>query len=99
MKYLKNSWQSRTFTVLLVSIVVSVLLVTLEQTQWAEQINQQGYSHSGGGDGQRNISTILMYVLPFVKEFILIGIPLGLALLVMKLITGLKFLVSRNKKG
>ncbi|MGY8896847.1 MAG: hypothetical protein ACKVI8_02360 [Paraglaciecola sp.] len=84
MKYLQYHWKSRTFVVLAISIVVSILLISLELTDWAAQINQQGYSHgSEGGDG-KGIPSALRYILPFVKELVLIGVPLLLSLLLMK---------------
>lgn len=86
MKYLQFRWKPRVTIILLVSIAVSLLLITLDQTQWAQQINLQGYSH-GESDGEgRDIPTAMRYILPFVKEFILIGVPLLLTLLLLKVI-------------
>ncbi|ASM49007.1 hypothetical protein PESP_a0809 [Pseudoalteromonas espejiana DSM 9414] len=86
MKHLKQQWQSRTSIVLIVSLLVSLLLVSLELTDWAAQINQQGYTH-GAPDGEKpNIAPVLMYILPFVKELILIGVPMLLTLGIAKLI-------------
>lgn len=86
MKYLKEQWKLRTTIILVVSILVSLLLITLDQTSWAEQINLQGYSH-GEGDGEaKNGLGLLRYILPFVKEIVLIGVPMILTLLVAKLI-------------
>ncbi|XPF93231.1 hypothetical protein ACM9HF_14535 [Colwellia sp. RE-S-Sl-9] len=85
MKYLQYRWQSRLFVVALVSCLLSVLLVGLEFTGWAEQINQLGYSHGENEGGERNIPAAMMYILPFIKEFVLIGVPLLLTLLWIKL--------------
>jgi len=82
MKYLKTQWKFRLFVVLLLSTLLSIALVSLELTSWATQINQQGYSHS---DGNRKVAPILMYILPFVKELVLVGIPLIITLLYLKL--------------
>lgn len=90
MKYLQHRWQSRLLMVMLVSLLVSALLVTLELTGWAEQINQQGYSHGDGDGGERSIPAALMYILPFVKEFILIGVPMLLTLLWIKVFRKVK---------
>jgi hypothetical protein len=77
-----------------VSILVSILLIVLEQTDWAAEINQQGYSHGkneGGQEGeQRNFPSYLMYILPFVKELILIGVPMALVIYIAKLFGWLK---------
>ncbi|MCF2949458.1 hypothetical protein L0668_15165 [Paraglaciecola aquimarina] len=93
MKYLQYRWKSRLLMVLLVSILISLLFITLEQTSWAEQINLQGYTHGenegstqgNNSGGKPNFPSYLMYILPFVKELILIGVPLLLTLLVTKL--------------
>lgn len=85
MKHLKQQWKTRTSIVLIVSVLVSLILVTLERTDWAMQINLQGYSR-GSPEGEKpNIAPILMYILPFVKELILIGVPMLLTLGVAKL--------------
>lgn len=90
MKHLQYHWKSRTLVVLVISIVISMLLVLLESTDWAAQINQQGYSH-GGEDGEgKGIPSVLRYILPFVKELVLIGVPLLLSLLLMKVLTWFK---------
>jgi SNF family Na+-dependent transporter len=82
MKYLQYQWKSRLGVVLIVSIVISAAMMMLEMTDFANQINQQGFSH-GDGDGPSGPAA-LMFILPFVKEIILIGVPMLLALLVMK---------------
>lgn len=95
MKHLKQQWQSRTAIVLLVSVIISLLLVTLELTDWAAQINLAGYSH-GSPDGEKpNIAPILMYILPFVKELVLIGVPMLLTLGLVKVYG----LITRLFKG
>ena len=97
MKHLKQQWQSRTSIVLIVSALVSLLLVSLELTDWAAQINQQGYTH-GAADGEKpNIAPVLMYILPFVKELILIGVPMLLTLGIIKLFGLIKRLVKRAR--
>lgn len=96
MKHLKQQWQSRTSIVLIVSVLVSLLLVSLELTDWAAHINQQGFTH-GPADGEKpNIAPVLMYILPFVKELILIGVPMLLTLGIAKLL-GLIKRVVKNK--
>lgn len=86
MKYLKEHWKSRSTIILFVSVLVSILLMTLDQTSWAEQINLQGYTH-GEDDGKaQNRLGLLRYILPFVKEMVLIGMPMLLTLLVSKLL-------------
>lgn len=98
MKHLTQQWQSRTSIVLIVSIVVSLLLVALELTDWAAQINLAGYTH-GSPDGEKpNIAPILMYILPFVKELVLIGVPMLITLGIIK-IFGLISRLFKNNKG
>ncbi len=94
MKHLKQQWKTRTSIVFVVSVLVSLLLVSLELTDWAAQINQQGYSH-GAAEGEKpKIASILMYILPFVKELILIGVPMLLALGIAKLLGLIKRVVK-----
>ncbi|MDB1124706.1 hypothetical protein [Vibrio algarum] len=83
MKYLQYQWKSRLAVVLAVSVVISVGMVMLDMTDWATQINQQGYSH-GEGDGP-DVPSALMYILPFVKEIVLIGVPMSISLLLMRI--------------
>lgn len=97
MKHLTIQWKSRTSIVLVVSLLVSLLLITLELTDWAGEINHQGYSH-GSPDGEKpSIAPILMYILPFVKEIVLIGIPLLFTLGIIKLSGLIKRLFKSNK--
>lgn len=95
MKYLQYRWKQRLFIVLLVSITMSVLMIDLELTDWAVNINQTGYSH-GDNDAKSNIPKILMYVLPFIKEMILIGVPLFLTLIWIKIGNKIKRMCSHN---
>ncbi len=88
MKYLKTHWKSRLVIVLMVSVAISVLMIVIEQTDWAAKINQEGFSH--GENGEPKGPSFLNYILPFVKELVLIGIPMGISLLILK--------VSNRKK-
>ncbi|MGJ8694072.1 MAG: hypothetical protein ACSHW0_16510 [Thalassotalea sp.] len=98
MKYFQYHWQSRLLIALLVSCTISALLLTLALTSWAVQINQLGYSH-GENDGERAIPAVLMYILPFVKELILIGMPLLLTLLWLKYLIKSKAFLSLKQKS
>ena len=53
MKYLQKHWRSRTAIVLFLSTIVGLLLISLELTAWAAQINHQGYSHGAGEEVPR----------------------------------------------
>lgn len=97
MKYLQTQWKFRLTVVLVVSIIASVLLMGLEMTDWAAQINQQGYSHGGGE--KPNAPSALMFILPFVKEIILIGVPMSISLLVMKLFGRKKKRTARSVRN
>ena len=98
MKYLQDHWKSRFVIVMFVSVILSALMVLLELTDWAEHINQLGFSHGKGGEGaegeKKNIPAIMMYILPFIKEFILIGVPMLLTLLWIKLFSKVKRLIK-----
>ncbi|MCL1046406.1 hypothetical protein L2737_13900 [Shewanella electrodiphila] len=92
MKYVNYRLKPRLLIVVGISLLVSLLLILLELTPWAEQINLQGYSH---GDGEkRDIPSYMRYILPFVKELILIGVPMLLTVSVMKLYGFLKRLIK-----
>jgi hypothetical protein len=93
MKHLQYNWKSRAFIISIVSIIICILLVSLELTSWADQINQQGFSHGKGGKDKPDLPAILMYILPFFKELILIGVPLLLTLGLMKV----PLLIKRKK--
>lgn len=98
MKYLQHHWRSRLFIVILVSILVSAFMMTLELTGWAEQINQVGYSHDNEEPNKQTIPPAMMYILPFVKEIILIGVPLLLTLIWLKLLNKLKSVIKKGSK-
>ena len=84
MKYLQHHWRKRLLVLAVVSIIVSILMITLELTEWAEQINTLGYSHDENDGDKGKIPAGMMYILPFIKEIVLIGIPLLLTLLWIK---------------
>ncbi|MBU2871410.1 hypothetical protein [Colwellia sp. E2M01] len=86
MKYLKKDWKFRSSILLIVSVLVSALLILLEMTDWAAQINLNGYSHGSDNEGKKDIPSFLMYVLPFVKELVLIGVPMFISLMLIKLL-------------
>ncbi|MCM2680312.1 hypothetical protein [Echinimonas agarilytica] len=100
MKYLKQSWQRRTLIVMCISVLVSVCMIALENTQWADHINQVGYSHGAeeqgpAEGGKRNMPSYMMYILPFVKEIVLIGVPLLITIGWLKLAGLVKTLMKR----
>lgn len=86
MKHLHVAWKPRLAVILSVSLLLGVFIMTLDQTSWAEHINLQGYSHDGEEGEGRAMPTVLRYILPFVKEFVLIGIPMILTILLTKLV-------------
>ncbi|WP_191602415.1 hypothetical protein [Marinomonas algicola] len=88
MKHLQYRWKSRLSFALFVSIVLSILMVTLELTPWAEQINHEGYSH--GDEEEPSIPSVMIYILPFVKEIVLIGVPMLLTLVWVTLVRTIK---------
>ena len=88
MKYLRYQWKSRFTLILLTSIILGLLLVQLDLIPWAEQINQQGFSHDG--EEGKKIPSALMYILPFVKEIVLICVPMFVTLFFMKFYATIK---------
>ena len=62
----------------------------LELTEWAQRINEVGYSHGNKSDQKSNFPEVLKYIIPFIKELILIGAPLMLTLLWIKLVKAIK---------
>jgi len=98
MKHLQINWKSRTVIILVVSIVISVLMIALELTSWAEQMNQQGHQPHGDGKGKGDMPSILRYILPFVKEILLIGVPLFITLGLMKLTRLLKRIIGAKSR-
>ncbi|WP_440874188.1 hypothetical protein [Thalassotalea sp. PLHSN55] len=90
MKYLKVHWRQRVFLLSLVSVSISLLMISLELTDWAQQINELGFSHGDNENNGKSIPSAMRYILPFVKELVLIGVPMGLALLWLKILRKLK---------
>lgn len=97
MKYVKINWVSRTLIIVGISIIISLLMVSLELTDWAAQMNLQTEVHGKGEGDKRNMPTALMYILPFVKELILIGVPMLLTLLILTLSKRLKGVICNRK--
>ena len=98
MKHLQINWKFRTIIILVVSSVISVLMISLELTSWAEQINQQGNLPHGDGKGKGDMPAILRYILPFVKEIVLIGVPLFITLGLIKLTALLKRVMAKKRR-
>jgi hypothetical protein len=91
MKHLTYQWKSRVIIILAVSVIISALLVLLDTTEWAQQINIEGFSHDAEEGKKMPLS--LMFILPFIKEVILIFVPMFLTLLVIKV-----FSIIKNRK-
>ena len=90
MKFVKKNWQSRSAIIVCISLVVGLLMITLEQTPYASDINAAGYQH--GGEGKPDIPAVVLFILPFVKALVLIGVPL----LIARLLANILRLVSRK---
>ena len=70
-----------TVIILLASTLVILIALPIAQTKWADSLRETVSSHGeeeGPSEGFR-------YVLPFVKEFVLIGIPGGLLLATLRI--------------
>ncbi|KHT51879.1 hypothetical protein RJ46_03945 [Vibrio sinaloensis] len=68
----KISW-THSFKLFLGMLITSVLLWTLSLTEWATQFPANDVA------GSEPKSAIVMYTIPWVKVFVLMGIPLLLA--------------------
>lgn len=79
MKFVKINWKFRSSVVVAISVILGLLMIALDQTQFANNINAAGWSHGGEGEGRPNIPSIVLFILPFVKALVLIGVPLLLA--------------------
>ena len=88
MTVLAKDWKFRMFIILLVLVVTSLLSTSLTFTTWAEEVRMASTVLVEQSSQQEEVQTIpklLMFVVPFIKEAILIGVPLLLGLLVGKL--------------
>ncbi|MDO6694249.1 hypothetical protein Q4574_13225 [Aliiglaciecola sp. 3_MG-2023] len=86
MKFVKKNWKSRSTIVVGISLLVGILMIALEQTQFAIDINSAGWHHGGEGEGRPNIPGAVLFILPFVKALALIGVPLLVARLIVNII-------------
>ncbi|NDV91318.1 hypothetical protein GTH32_09020 [Alteromonas sp. 345S023] len=84
MKFLKKDWKSRSTIIVAISLLVGVLMITVDQTQFASEINAMGYHH--GGEGKPDIPAVVLFILPFIKALVLIGVPLILARLIASIL-------------
>lgn len=88
MTVLAKDWKFRMLIILLVLAVTSLLSTLLTFTTWAEEVRMASTVLVEQGSQQEEVQTIpklLMFIVPFIKEAILIGVPLFLALLAGKL--------------
>jgi hypothetical protein len=99
MKFLKKNWKSRSTIVVFISLLVGLLMIALEQTQFASDINATGYHHGGDGEGEGrpNIPSAVLFILPFVKALVLIGVPLLIARLIANILGFFSRKRSRKK--
>ena len=92
MKQLGEFWLSRSLIVLVFSIVVGWLMFHLELSDLAGEINKSMIQSESGGQPPQ----VLRYILPLVKEFVFIGVPLALTLLLRRLY---RLLISLGQRG
>lgn len=97
MKFLKKNWKSRSTIIVFISLLVGLLMIALEQTQFASDINATGYHHGGEGEGRPNIPSAVLFILPFVKALVLIGVPLLIARLIANILGFFSRKRSRKK--
>jgi hypothetical protein len=95
MSILTQSWKQRTSWLVLVSLLVGLLLTLLTFTDWAEGMRiVDAASASQPPEGDRDMPAALMIIAPFIKEFVLIGIPLAMSLAIGKFYT--RFTIKRT---
>jgi hypothetical protein len=83
MTVLKRNWKSRTLWISAISIIAALIMMTLTFTDWADAMRIGGELAIQGSDGtqpEREIPAVLMYIVPFIKEFVLIGVPMLLGI-------------------
>ena len=75
-----------TLIILLASTLVILIELPMAQTEWADSLRETVSSHRE----EEAPSEGFRYVLPFVKEFVLIGIPGGLLLAILRIKKSIK---------
>lgn len=95
MKFIKINWKFRAAIVVGISVCIGLLMIALEQTQFAKDINVAGYQH--GGEGKPDIPAVILFILPFIKALVLIGVPLLIARLLANILRLVSRKVSRKK--
>lgn len=87
MKYLAQNWQQRTIIIVLISLIFSGLMWTIEFSSWAESINNSAMMTESHSD-EKSAPFIFMLVMSFVKLLVLTLVPFtvtyGLVALVNK---------------
>ena len=76
MEFLKRHWKSRTLILIVFGTVVSLLMWSLELTQWAQSMNTPP---AVAEDGQRP-PPALMIILPLVKVLLMLAVPASLVI-------------------
>jgi|GEM_PF-516811 len=99
MERLTENWFSRTLIILVISCLVAWCMYYLEFTDWATAIDATPIDNNAGREGQRPAQALL-YILPFIKEVVLIGVPLALTVLTKKLyLSGQRLISARKPAG
>jgi len=72
--------------ILLAALLLTALTLPLAQTEWADGM-RSGDSGEGNmnGESRGDMSGVLLTVISFVKTLVVMGIPFGLTLLVLRL--------------
>ena len=93
MEFIARHWKSRTLTILFLSTLISLLVWSLEFTDWAATVSSlpQNDEH-----GERPPGALMM-VLPFVKVLVLMTVPAVLVVAVRAFSRGFYRLLSKAK--
>lgn len=83
MSILTQNWIQRTSWLLLISLGVAGFLALLTFTNWAESMRIVEVALlSQPSESEREMAAGIRFIAPFIKEIILIGIPLAISLLI-----------------
>ncbi|GMQ47257.1 hypothetical protein [Vibrio sp. 10N] len=89
MKYLTKNWKQRSAVILLISLIVSGLMWSVEFSSWAESINESAMALEPQND-EKSAPFLFMFAMSFIKLIVLTSVPFFVTYGVLTLLNKVK---------
>lgn len=101
MNEIVKNWKMRTLLISCLTIITCLIFYLLDMTEWANDMRQNGFGGSEGAENRpqrpqgEEPSEIFRFLGSFFKEFLLIGVPMAIAITIGAIY---KYFVKKSKK-